>query len=72
MDKFDPYREQIRFALRQLGAKGEQRKEIGRDMVNLRQPIRAIANMLPDDERRVFISEMDEAEPAGFTAQSAD
>jgi hypothetical protein len=67
MDKYEPYRTQIRTALRELVAKGEQRTEIDREMANLRQLIRANANMLPDGERKVFISEMDEAEPAGFT-----
>ncbi len=67
VDKFDLYRNQIRAALRELAAKGEQRKEIDREMVNLRQLIRANANMLPDEERKTFITQVDDTEPAGFT-----
>lgn len=67
MDKYEPYRNQIRIALRELVAKGEQKKEIDRDMANLSQLIRANANMLPDEERKTFIAQADETEPAGFT-----
>lgn len=66
-DRYEPYRNQIRTALRELTEKGRLRTEIDRDMANLRQLILANANLLPDDERKVFIAQADEAEPAGFT-----
>ncbi|HEX3660074.1 MAG TPA: hypothetical protein VHU89_01500 [Acidobacteriaceae bacterium] len=67
LDKYEPYRIQVRAALRELMEKGRQRTEIDREMANLRQLIRATANMLPDVERKTFIAQAEEAEPAGFT-----
>jgi len=67
MDRFQPYRLQIRLALQKLMELGLKRKEIDREMTKLRQLIRANADMLPDSEGAVFLEEAESSGERGFT-----
>ena len=68
MDAFQPYRQQIGAALRQLLELANRKKEIEQQMSKLRNLIVANANMLPDSERAVFIKQAEDSISAGFTA----
>jgi len=67
MDRFQYYREQITHALRELVEWGERKKEAEQHMAKLRQLIVANANMLPENERGIFIKQAEQSVPSGFT-----
>jgi hypothetical protein len=66
MDQFEPYRKQIGVALRELMKWADTKKKADQEMSKLRHLIIANANMLPDNERAVFIAQASESF-AGFT-----
>ncbi|SRR5713101_759392 len=68
MDRFEPFRQQIRLALEELSEWSKQKQNAEREMAKLQQLIVANANMLPDAERVAFMGQIAEAvPPAGIT-----
>jgi hypothetical protein len=67
VDRFEPYRKQVEFLLREISDLSRKKTEIEMEMVKVEQLLQGNLGMLPPAERQAFLDELEQASPSGIT-----